>query len=50
MVTLGGSRWSTSVFPESAEGAYVLAIKGDVRRREGVGLGDRVTLGVETML
>lgn len=50
MVTLGGSRWSTSVFPESADGAYVVAIKGDVRRREGVGLGDRVTLGVETML
>lgn len=49
-VTLGRSRWSTSVFPESADGAYVVAIKGEVRRREGVGVGDRVALGVETML
>ncbi|AGW42069.1 hypothetical protein O159_20870 [Leifsonia xyli subsp. cynodontis DSM 46306] len=48
-VTLGGSRWSTSVFPESAEGAYVVAIKGTVRRREGVGVGDTVRLGVETV-
>lgn len=50
MVTLGGSRWSTSVFPESAEGAYIVSIKGSVRRAEGVGLGDRVRLGVETLL
>jgi hypothetical protein len=50
LVTLGGSRWSTSVFPESADGAYIVAIKGSVRRAEGVDLGDRVRLGVETLL
>ncbi len=50
MVTLGGSRWSTSVFPESADGAYVVAIKGAVRAKEGVGLGDVVRLGIETLL
>lgn len=49
-VTLGASRWSTSVFPESADGSYVVAIKGSVRRAEGVGLGDRVRLGIETLL
>lgn len=50
MVTLGGSRWSTSIFPESADGTYVVAIKGEVRRKEGVELGDTVRLGVETLL
>lgn len=50
MMTLGGSRWSTSLFPESAEGAYIVSIKGAVRQAEGVQLGDRVHLGVETLL
>jgi hypothetical protein len=49
-VTLGASRWSTSVFPESADGPYVVAVKGAVRRAEGVEVGDRVRLAVETLL
>ena len=39
-VAVGGSRWSTSVFPESAEGAYVLPVKRSVREAEGLGVGD----------
>lgn len=49
VVTLGSSRWSTSVFPESAEGPYLVAVKGEVRRREGVDVGDTVRMGVETV-
>jgi len=49
-VTLGGSRWTTSVFPEGREGgAYVLPVKKAVRTAEGVGLGDVVRLAVETL-
>jgi hypothetical protein len=48
-VTLGASRWATSIFPES-DGRYVVAIKKSVRDREGVELGDTVRLGVETLL
>ena len=48
-VTLGSSRWSTSIFP-GADGLYVVPIKASVRRAEGVGLGDRVRIGVETLL
>ena len=48
-VTLGGSRWSTSIFPQ-ADGTYVVPIKSAVRRAEGVELGDRVRIGVETLL
>ncbi len=46
-VTLGGTRWSTSVFPESAE-CYVLPVKKAVLAAEGVGVGDVVRIGLET--
>jgi hypothetical protein len=44
-VTLGGSTWRTSVFPDKARG-YVLPVKSAVRRREQLELGDRVTLSL----
>ncbi|GIG36190.1 DUF1905 domain-containing protein [Cellulomonas pakistanensis] len=43
-VTLGGTRWSTSLFPK--DGGYLVPIKDAVRRAEGVGLGDQVSLRV----
>lgn len=46
-VTLGGSRWSTSVFPGTT--GYVLPVKASVRRREHVDVGDTVRIGVETL-
>lgn len=39
--TLGASVWRTTLFP-SKEGPYLLAIKGDVRAKERVGVGDEV--------
>lgn len=48
-VTLGSSRWATSIFPDSADGPYVVPIKRAVRDAEGVDTGDRVRLGVETV-
>jgi hypothetical protein len=47
-VTLGGSRWSTSVFPESS-GSYVLPVRKAVRAAEGVDAGDVVQIGIETL-
>lgn len=47
-VTLGGSRWSTSLFPESTS-AYVLPVKQAVRAAEGVEVGDVVRISVETV-
>jgi Domain of unknown function (DUF1905) len=49
LVTLGGSRWSTSVFPESAQGAYVLPVKRAVRVAEHLGVGDAARIAVETV-
>ncbi|HEY0888440.1 MAG TPA: DUF1905 domain-containing protein [Nocardioides sp.] len=42
-VTIGASTWRTSVFPDKQRG-FVLPVKKDVRRREGVEIGDTVTV------
>lgn len=48
-VTLGGSSWMTSVFPDAASECYVLPIKKAVRRAEGIDAGDEVTVQVEVV-
>lgn len=49
-VTLGAQRWSTSVFPDAQRKTFVVPIKAAVRRAEGVDVGDRVRIGVETLV
>ena len=41
-VTIGGTTWSTSIFPDSKRGTYVLPLKKAVRSAEGVDVGDTV--------
>ncbi len=48
-VTVGGSVWTTSIFPDSKRGAYVLPVKRAVRKAEGVDTGDTVRVTVELM-
>jgi hypothetical protein len=43
-VRLGSSRWATSLWPKN--GAYIVPLRADVRRREQVELGDTVTVGL----
>lgn len=38
-VTVGGSVWRTSLFPDSTAGTYVLPVKKAVRRAEGLDPG-----------
>lgn len=38
-VSIGATTWSTSVFPDSKRGAYLLPVKAEVRRREGLSAG-----------
>src|SRR5687768_2877889 len=45
-VTIGETTWSTSVFPDTKRQAYVLPVKKDVREREGVAAGTRVSVGL----
>ncbi|MGH3712450.1 MAG: DUF1905 domain-containing protein [Micromonosporaceae bacterium] len=46
-VTVGGSTWTTSIFPDNARGRYVLPIKRAVRKAESLDAGDIATLTVE---
>ncbi|MBE8525443.1 DUF1905 domain-containing protein [Amycolatopsis sp. H6(2020)] len=46
-VTVGATRWQTSIFPDSSRGAYVLPVKRAVREAEGLEVGDTCTLRVE---
>ncbi len=40
--TLGGSTWSTSVFPDARSGSFLLPVKQAVRRANDVEAGDVV--------
>lgn len=46
-VTIGGSTWLTSIFPDSGRDTYVLPIKRAVRTAEAIDVGDIVTVTVE---
>jgi hypothetical protein len=47
-VTIGRSTWQTSVFP-GEDGKYALPIKKSIRRAEGIGAGDVVTVKLRTI-
>jgi hypothetical protein len=46
-VTVGGTTWTTSIFPDGARGSYVLPIKRAVRKAEGLDAGDVATVTLE---
>ena len=47
-VTVGGSRWSTSVFPQKA-GGWFLPVKKAICRAEGLEEGDQIKIRLELM-
>jgi hypothetical protein len=48
-VIVGASTWTTSIFPDTARGGYVLPVKGAVRKAEALGVGDTATVSVELL-
>jgi hypothetical protein len=46
-VVLGGSVWTTSIFPDSGSGCYVLPVKRAVRTAESLAPGDVARVSVE---
>lgn len=48
-VSVGGSEWRTSIFPDAARGCYVLPVKAKVRRDEGRGAGDSAAVTIEVV-
>ncbi len=44
--TIGGTTWTTSLFPDNKAQSYVLPIKKDVRQREQITAGDAVDVTI----
>jgi hypothetical protein len=48
-VTVGGTAWTTSVFPSDRDGGYVLPMKKKVRQAEDLTPERQVTVVLETI-
>src|SRR5688572_8925501 len=46
-VTIGKTMWSTSIFPDAKAGAYLLPIKFNIRKKEGITAGDMVSFSIK---
>ena len=46
-VTVGTTTWKTSIFPDTKAHTYLLPIKSDVRKKEGIETNTSVTLLLE---
>jgi len=46
-VTIGATSWATALW--SKDGGYIVPVRADVRRKEGIELGDTVTVDLELM-
>ena len=46
---VGGTSWTTSIFPGSGGGPYVLPVKRAVRRAEDLDVGDVAAVTVEVL-
>jgi hypothetical protein len=46
--SIHGVAWRTSIFPQKS-GGYILPIKADVRRRAGIGAGDKVSVSLQLL-
>jgi hypothetical protein len=44
---IGDSSWETSIFPYAKEGAYILPVKSEVRKRQKIVAGDNVSLSLQ---
>lgn len=45
-VTLGKTKWNTSIFFDKREGAYILPLKAGVRKKEGIYVGDIIRFSI----
>ncbi len=45
-VSIGKTRWTTSIFPDAKSGTYLLPLKASVRHAEGLMDGDAATVSL----
>ena len=48
-VTIGDTTWNTSIFPDKRTETYLLPIKAEVRKKEGIFFGNKISLTIELM-
>lgn len=48
-VTVGSTTWTTSVFPDSKRGGYLLPVKQDARARESLDVGDQLAVAMAVL-
>ena len=46
-VTIGRTKWKTSIFPDTKTGTYLLPVKASVRNKEGIRQRDTVQFVIE---
>jgi len=46
-VTIGKTKWKTSIFPDKQSGGYLLPLKAQVRRKEGIYDGGIIKVKLE---
>lgn len=50
LITVGKTKWKTSIFPDKKIGAYLLPLKAEVRKKESIKVGDAITLTLEIII
>jgi hypothetical protein len=48
--TIGKTSWKTSIFPDKKSGTYLLPLKSEVRKKEGIYDQDKVTVHIKIRL
>ena len=46
-VTVGKTSWKTSIFPDKQLRSYLLPLKKEVRKKEGIGEGDEISFTIK---
>jgi hypothetical protein len=46
-ITIGATRWQTSIFPDKAAASFLLPLKAQIRKKEAIDEGDTVSILLE---
>lgn len=46
LITLGKTSWKTSIFPDKKSGTYLLPLKAEIRKKEGIFAEDKITFSL----
>lgn len=50
LVTLGKSKWNTSIFPDKKSETYLLPLKSEIRKKEKVFADDSVIFSIKILI